>query len=202
VPDHLVPLIDKASPPPAPVVEPGAQPAPPAQLGTTVSPPGAPAATPALPSVPPSSAAAAVTAPFVPRPSPGAAVATPSTGATPAPNVPVPALPQQQATADASGDGSVGRIILRAKADAWIQVRDRQGKVLLNRVLRNGETWAVPAGPQLLLTTGNAGGIELLVDGVVAAPLGGAGAVRRDLLLDPQAIKDGKLVMPARGQRS
>ena len=36
------------------------------------------------------------------------------------------------------------RIVLRAKADAWIQVRDKQGQVLLNRVLRAGETWPVP----------------------------------------------------------
>ena len=47
--------------------------------------------------------------------------------------------------------------------------------------------------PDLLLTTGNAGGTELVVDGVAAPALGGSGAVRRDLPLDPDAIKDGKL---------
>ncbi len=66
--------------------------------------------------------------------------------------------------------------------------------MLLNRVLRPGETWPVPpAKAQLLLTTGNAAGTELLVDGVVTASLGGEGAVRRDLLLDPDMAKDGKL---------
>ncbi len=30
------------------------------------------------------------------------------------------------------------------KADAWMQVRGRSGQVLLNRVLRPGETWPVP----------------------------------------------------------
>jgi cytoskeleton protein RodZ len=199
VPDRLAPLIDKAAPVSAPVAEPGAKPAPAAQLATTAPAPGAPAASLPLPSVPPSSAAAAVTAPSAYRPNPGVAAAT---GGTPAANVPMPSLPPQPVATDASGDGSASRIVLRAKADAWIQVRDRQGKVLLNRVLRNGETWAVPAHPQLLLTTGNAGGIELLVDGVVAAPLGGEGAVRRDLLLDPEAIKEGKLVPLTRGQRS
>jgi len=195
VPDRLAPLVDKA----APAAEPGGPAEPGAQLGTTAPAPGAPAATMPLPSVPPSSAAAAVTAPSAYRPNPGVAAAT---GGTPAANVPMPSLPPQPVATDASGDGSASRIVLRAKADAWIQVRDRQGKVLLNRVLRNGETWAVPAHPQLLLTTGNAGGIELLVDGVVAAPLGGEGAVRRDLLLDPEAIKEGKLVPLTRGQRS
>src|SRR6185437_10316823 len=85
------------------------------------------------------------------------------------------------------------RIVLRARADAWLQVRDRGGQVLLNRILRAGETWPVPMRPNLLLTTGNAGGTEVLVDGVLAPALGGAGAVRRDLPLDADTIKEGKL---------
>ena len=91
----------------------------------------------------------------------------------------------------ASPDGS--RITLRARSDAWVQVRDRLGPVLLNRVMRSGETWAVPGKGQLLLTTGNAGGTELLVDGVATPSLGGDGAVRRDLPLDPDQIRDGKM---------
>jgi cytoskeleton protein RodZ len=86
--------------------------------------------------------------------------------------------------------------LLRASADAWVQVRDRQGSILLNRVMRAGETWQVPAKGQLTLTTGNAGGTELLVDGVATPSLGADGAVRRDLVLDPDAIRDGKLAVP------
>jgi cytoskeleton protein RodZ len=65
--------------------------------------------------------------------------------------------------------------------------------VLLNRVLRAGETWQVPAKPTLLLTTGNAGGTELVVDGQPTGSLGGDGVVRRDLPLDAEAIKEGRL---------
>jgi cytoskeleton protein RodZ len=100
-------------------------------------------------------------------------------------------LPASPATAPANPDDP--RIVLRARADAWLQVRDRGGQVLLNRILRAGETWPVPIRANLLLTTGNAGGTEVLVDGVVAPALGGAGAVRRDLPLDADTIKDGKL---------
>ena len=53
------------------------------------------------------------------------------------------------------------RIVLRASADAWVQVRDRSGPVLLNRILHAGDTWDVPAKANLLLTTGNAGGTDL-----------------------------------------
>ncbi len=102
-------------------------------------------------------------------------------------------------------------VALRATADAWVQVRDSKGQVLLNRILRAGETWQVPpqpAGqPPLLLTTGNAGGTELVVDGVVSPTLGASGAVKRDLPLDPTLIREGKLrpqvaakTAPAHGQ--
>jgi cytoskeleton protein RodZ len=86
------------------------------------------------------------------------------------------------------------RIVLRASADAWLQVRDKSGQVLLSRTLHAGETWDVPPRPNLLLTTGNAGGTDLLLDGVATGPLGGNGAVRRDLPLDPDLIKGGKLL--------
>jgi cytoskeleton protein RodZ len=90
------------------------------------------------------------------------------------------------------------RIVLRASADSWIQVRDRAGTVLFNRVLKPGESWPVPPKSSLLMTTGNAGGTELLVDGVVTPSLGQPGVVRRDLALDPDLIKEGKLgVQPA-----
>ena len=88
-------------------------------------------------------------------------------------------------------------MVLRLKSDSWIQVREKQGSVLLNRVMRGGESWPVPKGQQLLLTTGNAGGTELLVDGVVTASLGGAGVVRRDMPLDPDALKAGLTPAPA-----
>ena len=79
--------------------------------------------------------------------------------------------------------------MLRVKADAWIQVRERQGPVLLSRIMRPGDTWPVPTGTPLFLSTGNAGGTELLVDGEPIPALGGLGAVRRDVALDPDALK-------------
>jgi cytoskeleton protein RodZ len=89
------------------------------------------------------------------------------------------------------------RIILRASADAWVMVKDRSGVVLLNRIMKAGDTWPVPPRPDLLLTTGNAGGTEIVVDGAPTPGLGGSGAVRRDLPLDPDQIKDGKLAIAA-----
>ena len=64
------------------------------------------------------------------------------------------------------------RLVLKFKAGAYVQVREKQGQVLLNRVMRAGDTWPVPNEPGLLMTTGNAGGTEVVLDGITAAPLG------------------------------
>lgn len=106
----------------------------------------------------------------------------------PAPTQGQPAAPAAPATSTKKP-----QVILRASADAWVQVRDQSGQVLLNRILHAGDTWPVPDRPNLLLTTGNAGGTELVVDGVSTGALGSSGAVRRDLPLNPTLIKAGKL---------
>ena len=127
---------------------------------------------PPVAAISPSSAAAAQMPPRIPD----AAI----------PLVPaVPVVPEQ------------GRMMLRANADSWLMVKDRAGIVLLNRVLKAGETWPVPVRTDLLLTTGNAGGTDIVVDGAMTASIGGSGAVRRDLPLDPDQIKDGKLAVAA-----
>ncbi len=115
--------------------------------------------------------------------------------------LPVPAISPTQAAAAPAPVPAVApiplsdqsRIVLRANADAWVQVRDRTGTILLNRILHAGDTWDVPPKPNLLLTTGNAGGTDLLVDGTTMPSLGGSGAVRRDVPLDPDLLKDGKV---------
>ena len=81
------------------------------------------------------------------------------------------------------------RILLRARADAWVQVRDRGGAIVLNRVMRKDESWVVPAKGDFALTTGNAGGTDLVVDGVSTPSLGPDGAVRRDIALNADQLR-------------
>ena len=59
--------------------------------------------------------------------------------------------------------------------------------------MKAGEVWPVTPHGSLLLTTGNAGGTEILLDGAATPSLGSSGTVRRDMPLDPDLIKDGKL---------
>ncbi len=117
----------------------------------------------------------------------------------PSPAVPVP-MPVPVAIAPPAPSPVAApvntRVVLHAKTGGWVQVRERQGQVLLSRVLRAGENWPVPMKPQLLLTTSNAGAMELLVDGTPAPPLGPMGAMRRDIPLDPDMLKAGKTSAP------
>ncbi|MEM7169693.1 MAG: RodZ domain-containing protein [Pseudomonadota bacterium] len=77
------------------------------------------------------------------------------------------------------------RIVLRALQDSWVQVRDPNGVLLLTRVLRVGDSYRVPDQADLTLLTGNAGGLQIEVDGVPLPPLGAIGTVRRDISLNP-----------------
>ncbi len=134
-------------------------------------------------------------APLIDTPAPKPVVAAPPPVASPiAPPIAAPPAPVRLAAQPPPPrDGP--RLVLRAKAAAWLHVRDkRTGQVLLNRTLRPGETWPVPPHPApLLLTDGNVSGTEVLVDGVPAPPFGVEGRVLRDLPLDPDALKAGRV---------
>ncbi len=107
-----------------------------------------------------------------------------------------PAAPQLMTSTDRSprvyGESTEGtRIVLRALQDSWVQIRDRQDALLLTRVLRAGDTYIVPAQDGLTLLTGNAGGLEIRVDGVPIPPIGPVGTVRRQIALDPARLLSG-----------
>ncbi len=136
-----------------------------------------PPPSPAPPGNPPATGTAA--------PAPAAAPAAPPPAAAAAPP---PAPPAQAAATLPAGT----RIVIRATADSWITVKQKAGPALLSKLMHAGDVYAVPAGtPGLTLTTGNAGGTELDVDGTPVPGLGANGMVRRNLPLDPDALKTG-----------
>ncbi len=78
---------------------------------------------------------------------------------------------------------------LTARMDSWVQIYDKAGKSYFSAVLRAGQTIEVPNQPGLLLTTGNIGGLDILIDGQALAALGSVGLVKRDLPLDIAQLK-------------
>ena len=148
----------------------------------------APLADRAAPPSNPSPQVASVLPPPAPVPVPVASAPPPPVAAAPprTPVVaPIPVAPPPPPTLPVD----TARMVVHGKADTWVQVRDPKGPVLLNRVLRAGENWPVPGGAKLLLTTGNAGGTEIVTDGVPGPSLGAIGTTKRDVPLDPDALK-------------
>jgi cytoskeleton protein RodZ len=146
-----------------------------------------------------------------PLPQPGAtdmaaATPAPAAGVTPPPAVsdlaasgggpaPIPAAPTAPAVAPAATQEAAlpsaepaARVVIRAKQDSWVQIRDAKDQAIVTQVLREGDSYPVPDQPGLVLLTGNAGGLVITVDGKTLPPLGAVGAVKRNLALDPDKL--------------
>jgi cytoskeleton protein RodZ len=55
-------------------------------------------------------------------------------------------------------------------------------------VLKPGEIYNVPNQPGLTMVTGNAGGLDIDVDGATISRIGAAGQVARNVSLDPDRL--------------
>ena len=83
------------------------------------------------------------------------------------------------------------RIAIKATADSWVQIQGPNNELLLTRILRIGEIYQVPNRSGLIMVTGNAGALELRVDGALVNRLGPIGVVRRNVSLDPETLISG-----------
>ena len=115
----------------------------------------------------------------------------------------IPTAPEQTQTASAeAGDGGTdgrtfgaspanSRVTLVATSRSWVQVRGPDDSLVLTRLLSPGDRYNVPDRQGLTLHTGNAGGLQVIVDGQEVGTLGADGEVRRGILLEPQALTAG-----------
>ena len=94
------------------------------------------------------------------------------------------------------GEGNwEARVVVKARTESWVQVMSTDdGELLLTRLLRPGDKYLVPNREDLLLMTGNAGGIEIIVDGKVVPSIGQPGAVRDNVALVPERLLAGTAV--------
>ena len=81
--------------------------------------------------------------------------------------------------------------MIKAVTDSWVEVREFNGELLLTRVLWEGDRYHVPNRSGLTLKTGNAGGLEILVDGEKILKIGSVGKILRNVRLDAGALRDG-----------
>jgi cytoskeleton protein RodZ len=114
--------------------------------------------------------------------------------------VPPPIRPTEPAPQVGTGSPDGARVMLRFTGDTWVQVKERGGDALLTKVMRAGDVYPVPDRGNLILNTGNAGRIDILVDGIEVPSIGGPGSVRKEVPLDPDLLKSGSVV-PVSGHR-
>lgn len=95
----------------------------------------------------------------------------------------------RQSSSDPSA-GGVG-IIVRATADSYVAVRTSDNHPLFSRLMRRGDSYEVPSGAALILETGNAGGLQITVDGKRVPSLGLTGEIRRNIPLDAEKLLSG-----------
>lgn len=82
------------------------------------------------------------------------------------------------------------RIQIIATMESWIEIQD-DDLIVVSRVLKAGESYNVPENSEnMRLKTGNAGGLEVYIDGQKIAPLGGSGVVVSNISLDPETLKN------------
>jgi cytoskeleton protein RodZ len=117
-----------------------------------------------------------------------AVMTPPGTDAPAAPAVEEPVhVPQTFGASNADA-----RIVISATDDSWIEITDTNGDRLLSRTLRAGDSYRVPNREGLVFVTGNAGGLDITVDGTHVPSIGDTGIVRKNVKLDPELLKQGR----------
>jgi len=89
-------------------------------------------------------------------------------------------------------ENKASKILVRARRNSWIQVRDNKAnKLLLTQLLKPGDVYRVPNRSDLVLLTGNAGALEILVDGKPVPDLAPPGTILKNITLDPDKLRQG-----------
>lgn len=193
VADAVPALQPTTEPTPAPVETPVVAAETPARPAAPVAPVApAPVATPTeVPAASPAVEDAVRTAAVTP-------VARPAPRPDPAPSTVSDSAPTETASRSSSdsqppSDPAVGgvRIIVRATADSYVAVRTSDNQPLFSQLMRRGDSYEVPSGADLILETGNAGGLQITVGGKRAPSLGPIGEIRRDIPLDAEKLLSG-----------
>jgi cytoskeleton protein RodZ len=188
-----------AAAPVLPAASPAVAPPPPPQPATTrvpaaALPPPSTVAAPQTATLPTSPPAPIVKPPTETNPQ-VAPVLRPPPGVAPLPPPHAEASPPTQTAAASPVGGASGpaQIVLRAQVDCWVKVRDQDGTIVFEHLLKAGDAYRVPDEQGLQLEAGNASGLAVTVDGQAVPPL--TGRVRHDIRLDPALLKAGAAIV-------
>ena len=81
-------------------------------------------------------------------------------------------------------------ITVRATGISWVEIIRNDGEEVMTKLMREGEIYVVDSRDKLYLSTGNAGGLELLFHDGSVRPVGESGEILRDLPLDADRLRN------------
>ncbi|MDI2113021.1 helix-turn-helix domain-containing protein [Commensalibacter nepenthis] len=111
------------------------------------------------------------------------------------PSLPAPA-PETQTAAAVEVKQPEQPLVIKAIAPSWVQVKDKEGHVLYQKLLKTDETWQIPSDKdEVIMTIGNPGVIVLQKGEIQSLPLGKKGKTLRRFVLN--ASKADQLLHPS-----
>ena len=81
-------------------------------------------------------------------------------------------------------------VTIMATASSWVEIVRGDGTAVLKKLMKTGETYIVDDGSALYLSTGNAGGIELVTANNDIITIGAIGEIVRDLPLAKNRLRE------------
>ena len=81
------------------------------------------------------------------------------------------------------------RVVLQAEKESWVKIEDARGSTVFSRVLVPGDVYYMPLNDKLKGTFGNAGGIDVWVDGQLVNKVGPANTRKNGISMSPDALK-------------
>lgn len=79
-------------------------------------------------------------------------------------------------------------VVLQAVQESWVKIEDGRGNTMFSRVLVPGDVYYVPKGNNYKATFGNAGGVDIWVNGKLAPDAGADHARVSDISLKPEKL--------------
>jgi len=138
------------------------------------------AAAPAIPAANPAGAARPAPVSNAPANEPSTAISSPAAAA---PKVPATGAPAG-GTTEATPVIPAGGIRLQASEATWVAIRDAEGKTTLARLFNPGDEQSIEVSNGSRLRVGNAGGLQVYLNGKSVGPLGTKGQVREVIFKD------------------
>ena len=84
----------------------------------------------------------------------------------------------------ASDIKNIDFIYIEASEDSWIEIQDKNTKVIVSKIIKKEQKIKLPYQKDLILVTGNAGGIIIKIDNNIINTIGESGEVKRNISLN------------------